>query len=289
MVLRDFELLSVVLQAVVLFASMPALAQDYYDGQWDATLYNASDHPRTILMRIVVEDRDTRLPLSGAEVTAEGNFEKTTGYGSREPREFKLRAVTGRDGIAVFALSWQDQGGNSVDDIEKIESIEIRKPGYRYEQKRLDFSQLSRWSRDYSKNAWKEMVRDTPDAKYFLPVIGARFDDYNNTSSSREELFKRVRDEDYGEFFRAREFTGHDFPQYFTTHNPQREAGPFVMLPITFRLESLVDDVRIIEGESRRSSWLRDGEREDGSPNAPSVEDNPSEAESIWERYGNRN
>jgi hypothetical protein len=269
-----------------LLATSPAFAQLFYDGQWDSTLYNASDHPRTILLRIAVEDRDTRLPLSGAEVTAEGNFERATGYGSREPREFKLRAVTGRDGIAVLALSWQDQGGNSVDDIEKIESIEIRRQGYRYEPKRLSFSKLSRWSGDYSKNAWKEMVRDTPDAKYFLPVIGVRFDDYNNTSSNREELFERVRDEDYGEYFRAKEFTSHDFPQYFTTNNPQREAGPFVMLPITFRLESIVEDIRIIEGESRRSSWLQDDEREEGPRNAPPVKDNPGEAETIWERYG---
>jgi hypothetical protein len=254
-----FRLRAILLFATGLFALYPAVASgdSYYAGSWDATLYNLSDHPHTVILRVTVEDSETRSPLADVEVTAEGDYETETGYGSLEPQEFELRAVTGRDGVAVFALSWHGDGGHTVDDIEKVRNIHVRMDSYRYVQERLDFSPLVRASNHYTPDSWKYMIRDTRDAKYFLPMIGAHFDDYNNTFSTRAELFRLVRNEDYGEVFRAKELTGHDFPAYFTTHNPQREAGPFMMIPITFRLERVFDEIRVTRPDERQRRFER--------------------------------
>ena len=40
----------------------------WFDGRWDSTLYNLSQHPHTVAIRVVVEDEKTRLPLKGVKV-----------------------------------------------------------------------------------------------------------------------------------------------------------------------------------------------------------------------------
>ena len=100
------KLLGIVLVglAVALSAVAPCTATDVYAGRWDSTMYNMSDHPHTVALRIVVEDSETRLPLAGVELTIEGEYEQQSGVGSAEPRESERRALTGRDGDAIFGL-----------------------------------------------------------------------------------------------------------------------------------------------------------------------------------------
>lgn len=54
------------------FVSVPIMLQSYYAEKWDATLYNMSDYPRTIALRVAVEDAETHLPLYCVELTIEG-------------------------------------------------------------------------------------------------------------------------------------------------------------------------------------------------------------------------
>lgn len=285
-----YRSMMLIMASVLMCALVPASAagQSYYAGRWDSTLYNMSDHPRTIALRVVVEDADTRLPLEGVELTLDGQYEDQR---STAPREFVLRAVTGKDGVAVFALLWHGESG--IDDIEKAQRIIARRNGYRYAETRLHFGRIIRSHRDYEHDGWKNLTRETPGARYFLPVIGVRFDDYNNRASARPDFFRLVRDQDYGQVFRARGDTADDFPMYFTTSNPQREAGPYMMLPLTFRMERVFDEHRVtIEGERRRG-WAEEQQpsRSSRPSRRPQAHAQESRTESgldhrVWERYG---
>ena len=271
--------------AVLLISSIAVDGQAYYDGRWDSTLYNFSDHPHTIALRVAVEDSETRLPLEGVEVTLEGEYEEESNYGQPEAREYKLKAITEEDGIAVFGLLWHE--GSSPDDIEKISRFAARKDGYRFADKSLNFGRIIQGSVDFDPDGWKNLIRETPGAKYFLPVIGVNFDDWNNENCLKSVFFRLVRDEDYGEVFRAKDDTGHDFPDRFMTSNPQREAGPFMMLPVTFRLHRVFEEQHVtIEGERHRG-WVEDRPQEDSRPpRHHSYERTEPRDERVWERYG---
>ena len=80
---------------VVLLIAATAFASNWYAGQWDSTVYVLSDHPHTIALRVEVVDRETCLPIGGAEVQLEGEWEEDSSFGKGDIREFKLTAVTG--------------------------------------------------------------------------------------------------------------------------------------------------------------------------------------------------
>ena len=152
----------------------------WYAGAWDSTLYLRAEHPRTIAIRMELQDKDTRLPVRGVRVSLEGEYWETwisqkiidarnyPGWDilvdpdKREPqlREFRLDAVSGSDGMVVFSLGWQkeypwdsrvgDKWTYSIgdewiiffDDIEKVQRLEIRHPRYRYVEAPLDFKHI---------------------------------------------------------------------------------------------------------------------------------------------------
>jgi len=150
----------------------------WYAGKWDSTIYNRAEKPRTVGLRIEVIDSDTHIPIKEAHIYLKGTFlEEWVGrFGDqvgipREPqeREFEIDAETNRRGVTVFALGWQKEypwrsyfGGHAprdyrkngsgysvkdswiraVDDIEKVQRIEIRHPGYQYLQIPFNFRHL---------------------------------------------------------------------------------------------------------------------------------------------------
>ncbi len=252
---------------------------EFYAGRWDSSQYNFTDKPATILLRVKVEDYDTRLPLSGVRISLGGEYHEYRQYGQPQKREFELIAVTGRDGVAVFGLLWHER--SRTDDIEKVQRITTRAESYRFSERSLSFGRLIRRHSDYERDGWKSLLRETAGAKYFLPTIGARFDDYNNEMCRRPELFQLVRDEDYGRILE-------DWENTFMTHNPQRTAGPFLMLPVTFRLERIFQEHRITAPDDRRRGWLGDPtpSRNRIDRKAGRAEDGEQKDVRVWERYG---
>ena len=233
------------------FHGSNSYAQTFHAGKWDSTLYNYSDHPRTVFLRVQVEDTQTRIPLSGVLVLLQGEYDDYAGFGRPQRRPYSMRAITGHDGIAVFSLLWQDRGYASLDDIQMVTHLSARKEGYQFAIHPVDFSPMIRDSAAYDPEGWKHIIMNTPGARYFLPQFDVRFADYNNERSKSPEIFELVRRERYGEVFPARDLTGADFPAYFTTFNPQREAGPYMVLPIMIEMERLFQEHRILPSRTR--------------------------------------
>jgi len=130
-----------------LFAVLPVYAgEDIYAGRWDSHMYQSLDHPKTIALRVEVEDDDTGMPLAGVRVSVEGEWEKEKRWGGVITAEFELGAVTDRKGIAVFGLSWNDSRGGKKDDIEKVSQVLVRRDGYQQVSRRISFSSLVRTS-----------------------------------------------------------------------------------------------------------------------------------------------
>ena len=224
----------------------------WYDGRWDSTLYNLSQHPHTVAIRVVVEDEKTRLPLQGVRVTLEGKYEDEDRSGKKTEREFELRATTDRRGVAVFGLRWHktSRHQSGVDDIEKVERLVVRREGYEYQTRPVNL----RFLQEDPDESWKKLIMKTEGAKYFVAMPGPKFKGYNDESCRAEVFFDKIRREDYDNAFPAKENTGRDFPTHFTVSNPQVQAGPFMMLPVTIRMERLFDEHRVrIEGAAGRS------------------------------------
>ena len=95
------------------------LSQTWYAGNWDSNLYPNAYHPSVIALRIVVEDAETRVPISSAEVLLEGKWEEFINPSSdwdnrKRTRDFKLKAFTNSMGVAVFSLRWNKGINNQV-------------------------------------------------------------------------------------------------------------------------------------------------------------------------------
>lgn len=141
----------VLLSHAVLVGATRLPAQDVQSwsaGQWDVSgwISSATLHPRTVAIRVQLVDARTYLPVAGIRVSLVGEFQSqllsTSGPVSSELEQFRLDALTGADGVAVFALRWsKDYPWNlgrplqwsvgttwrrSVDDIEKVQRIEVR-------------------------------------------------------------------------------------------------------------------------------------------------------------------
>lgn len=229
----------------------------WYAGRWDSSMYNLSQHPHTVAIRVEVEDEDTRQSLSGAMVRLEGEFEERQRSGGKIVREFELEAVTGRDGVAVFGLLWHktsryQEGG---DDVEKVKKITVRRDGYRFEDRNINLSILQ----EDPDESWKDLIARTGGAKYFVLRPGPKFKGYNDKASKAEVFFDKIRREDYDEEFAARERTERDFPRHFMTSNPQIEAGPFMMLPVTIRMERVFQEHRVkSDSTDDKPRWIEE-------------------------------
>jgi len=171
------------LLSVFLLGSYAAAFDSWYSGTWDSSIYNRSEKPRTVGLRIEVIDKETGIAVRGARVTLKGGWlEERIGTAGDEvgipyepqEREFEMTGVSEHDGVVVFALSWEkeypwrfgrpepkvDKRGNvtfydvhtswkrAVDDIEKVRAIEIRHSDYRFTQLPLDFNHLTEFGQN---------------------------------------------------------------------------------------------------------------------------------------------
>ena len=178
-VLRVISLASLLLCLWPVLGAEKKARQGWFNGTWDSTIYNLTDHPRTVGVRIEIVDAETRLPVTNADVRLTGTYfaELIGRSGSdanvpSEPqkRKFQVSATTGKGGVTVFALGWQKEypwrsyfgkhpprdykKGTSgsyttkrswtraVDDVEKAQKIEIRHPRYQYAETKLAFARF---------------------------------------------------------------------------------------------------------------------------------------------------
>lgn len=104
---------------LVCFIPQAAKATDtWHNGSWDSSIYNRSEKPRTIGLRIEIMDAETGIAVSGAKVQLKGGWlEERIGTASDEvgipyepqEREFEMTALSAGDGVVVFALSWEKE------------------------------------------------------------------------------------------------------------------------------------------------------------------------------------
>jgi hypothetical protein len=260
---------------------MQATAQLWYAGTWDSTVYNRSEHPKTVAVRVEVMDVDTGLPVKGATVELKGQYDEETigpghfdGTPRRGPqrREFKRTAQTGGDGVAVLALGWKkeypwDTGRpqnydvhtswtRAVDDVEKVQTIEIRHGRYREAVIPFDFSKITQIDRDRDafRNAWAAEI-GKEDVRFCILDLGTGFSGFKNTASTRPEFFETIRKKEFG--------TTLSEPQnYFSFgEHPQSECGPYFVYLVETRVERLAAQVEV--APSARIVSPRDGDSED--------------------------
>jgi len=224
-----------------------AAGKTWYAGAWDSTFYPLAEHPKTIAIRMELIDKDTHTPVSDVNVTLKGQYYQTwisrdiakaeskpwwkifVDPNKREPqsKEFKLEAVSDSNGVVVFALKWQkefpweskivDKWTSAVgerwfiylDDVEKVQRLEIRHPRYKHTESPLDFRHLvdlkqyiDASQRGEDKNRkfednWKNEI-SRRDVKLFVLDLGAGFAEYNKQFCSQPEFFRKVRAKDYG-------------------------------------------------------------------------------------------
>lgn len=263
---------------------MQSLAQQWYAGTWNSTVYNRSEHPKTVAVRVEVRDVDTGLPVKGATVEIKGEYQEETigpghfdGTPRRGPqrREFRLAAQTGEDGVAVLALGWRkiypwDTGRprnydihtlwtRAVDDIEKAQTIEIRHGRYREAVMPFDFSSITKTEqdRDAFQKAWVgEIGRE--DVRFCILDLGTRFPDFKNTVSTRTEFFDAIRRKNFGTVLSE--------PQnYFSFGEPpQSECGPYFVYLVDSRVERIATQVEVIPPP--RTAPIRDRDSEGERP-----------------------
>ena len=262
---------------VALFA-LPCLgvsaSSGWHAGTWDSSIYWRADHPKTVALRFEIRDANTGTAVPSASIKLKGTYldEKLggsdigMGYQPQE-REFEMAAHTGEDGVAVFALSWRktfpwDTGRpqnrnvhtawtRAIDDIEKVQHVEIRHARYRQQRVPLNFSQLTEVGQDKTRatqvdevhetfrNAWQsEMRRET--AKFCVLNLGTSFPDYQNPSCSREEFFQAVRAKTYGSIYTE--------PSHFFSRgeHPQSECGPYFVYLFEFEMDPVAQQIEVV-------------------------------------------
>ena len=283
----------------------------WYAGTWDSTIYNRAERPQTVGIRLEIVDSETRIPVEGVQVRLWGKYwEEWVGRSGDqvgiplEPqeKEFKLSAVTNEDGVAVFALAWQkeypwrayfgnlppreytDNSGSyrildswirAVDDVEKIQRIEIRHPKYGYKEIPLNFRHLLEFGQEKGsqsqrpelfnefRQAWiKEINRK--NVKFCVLNLTTKFKDFQNKNCKRVEFFEKIHDKDFG--------TEYHQPYNFFSKGeyPQSECGPYFVylldqVPIGKRTQEIEIDIRsqAISEESKNTETAKKREEQE--------------------------
>lgn len=241
--------------------------ENWYAGQWDSTIYNRSEKPRTVAVRIEVIDTETGMPVPGTRIALKGEYieERIGTPGDQvgipyEPhvREFEFKAITGKDGVVVFALSWQkeypwrsgapescsihDSWIRAIDDIEKVKLIEIRHSKYRFVRKPFNFYHLLEFGQDKKsvsqephlfeafESAWHREMRQR-NVKFCVLDLGTEFPDFQNKQSTRLDFFAKIRNKDFGTMYTKP-------ANWFSVgQHPQSECGPYFIYLIEIDLE----------------------------------------------------
>lgn len=252
--------------------TMSAVAQQWYAGTWDSTIYERYDRPKTVGIRIEVKDSATGYFIQDVVLELKGDYLEELvgdiqepGYTPRQ-RQFSMKTKTDSDGIVVFSLGWKkeypwrvqkDLDGTvhyynvheswqkPIDDIEKVETIETFHPKYKKKTISFDFKRLleaGSANKDESvfKDAWcNEIKRD--DVKFCVMKFGTEFNDYENKWCKRVEFFKAIKDKDYGAVYS-------ELPNTLPYRAyPQTESGPYFIYLIEIELERAVPQLEIIK------------------------------------------
>jgi len=192
----------------------------------------------------------------------------------RQNREFELSARTATDGVAVFALRWLKEypwslerphvpaqpgtGGGTrgarswfppVDDIEKVQALEIRHPDYRGIDLSLDFDHLLKFGQKHHselqspevfeqfERAWRGEI-GRPGVVFFVLEPGDQFPDFGNKWSTRPEFFQSIRRQSFGRVYEEQ--------QNLTALRPHLHAGPYFAYLLEIELEPARDEIVII-------------------------------------------
>jgi len=284
----------------------------WHAGTWDSTIYNRAQRPRTVGVRLEIVDSDTMIPVEGVQVRLWGRYwEEWIGRSGDqvgiplEPqeKEFRLSAATNEDGVVVFALGWQKEypwrtyfgdhapreyrkdGGYStkdswiraVDDVEKIQRIEIRHPKYDYKEIQFNFKRLLEFGQDKGsqmqeprifdafEEAWPKEIK-RKDVKFCVLNLGTKFKDFQNTKSRRPEFFEKVRKEDWGTVYQR------PYNLFSAGGDSQSECGPYFVY--------LIDEI-LIEKRTREIEITGLAENESEKPKVttrrPPIEPNVTE------------
>ena len=310
----------------------PTLAQaaNWFSGVWNSNIYNLSEKPRTVGVRIELIDGETGLPVSGARAQLKGFWlEERVGTAGDEvgipyqpqEHEFEMTAVSARDGVVVFALSWQkeypwhfgrpeprvDKRGNvvyydahtswkrAVDDVEKVQWLEIGHPGFIIARIPFDLEHLTEFGQDKRnesqeprlfeefEEAWHREMRE-PGVKFCVLDIGTAFSDFGNKQSSRAEFFERIRAKDFGTVYLE------PINWFSMGDHPQSVSGPFSVYLLRVELERRPGQIDINIRPSReeprrerewrhRSRVYDDSERTTRKQDAGPIEERKRESE----------
>jgi hypothetical protein len=271
-----------------------AIGGSWHQGVWDSSIYNRDLHPRTVALRIEVVDSESQIPLQGARITLKGTYlEERVGHTGDdigkpyEPqeRDYEVTATTDEEGIAVFALSWQkiypwrsyfgdsppsdttDFGSRvkeswirAVDDIEKIEYIEIRHPKYNFKKIPFNFKHLTEFGQEKNNSyqhpelfdkfeaAWIQEMKKK-NVKYCILDLGKDFKDFQNIQSTRPEFFNKIKAKDYGTVYTK------PYNLFSKGEYPQSECGPyFVYLLDDVEIERRVQEIDVNTNNGAKST-----------------------------------
>jgi len=189
-----------------------------YVGQWDSSIYNLMDHPKTVCLRVEVLDSETRLPIANAQVSFKGVYmteERTSRHPEGEQRtqeeEYELITSTDKDGIVVAALSWKKEypWRYGTDEIEKVQLIEIVRRGYRFAEQDVPFKRFLDIGQnkdsdsqepkffDMFEKAWAKECA-LKDVKLCTPRFNKDFPDFKNKKSKHPALFEKILNKEWG-------------------------------------------------------------------------------------------
>jgi len=251
------------------YAESKAAQAQWYVGTWDSHYGIVIDHPKTVAISMELLDRDTHIPVKGAQVSLYGEYyqmwisqdivlAETTPWWSifvdpnkrePQPKEFRLDAVSDSDGVVVFALQWQKefpwdskigdkwtyQVGDKwmvyLDDIEKVQRLEIRHPRYKYIEAPLKFQhvvgvqQYIEASRTIGANRyelfeqnWRGEIK-RKNVKLFILDLGSELSKHREQFCKWPAFFEKVRLKEYG--------TVYKIPENISGLYRDSECGPY--------------------------------------------------------------
>jgi len=200
----------------------------WFMGNWDSTINNLMEHPKTVALRIEVVDKETREPISNVDVSFEGEYwvASRTSFdeeGEREAQEMEYKVVcrTGSDGVVVGAFGWRKEYPWSfeTDDVEKVQRIEIRHPRYKYVELRTPFYRFLDMGQKKTEpyptredtfqriNIVEKFEKTWPlecakrDVKFFVLDLGVGYKGFDNKKSVKPEFFAKIRERKWSVVF----------------------------------------------------------------------------------------
>ena len=240
----------------LLILNTHALADKSWVGQWDSNIYNFLDHPKTVALRIEVLDSETRLPIEGAYVLFKGTYtteERTSRHPEGEQKaqeeEFELTAQTGSKGIAIAALGWQKEfpWRNGIDDIEKVQSIEILRKGYHFIAQEIPFSSFLDVGQNKGDNtqapkcfsnfeeAWANECSKS-NVKFCALRFNKDFAGLDNKESTNSAFFEKIQNKEWGLLF------SEPTNRFQREDQGQRLCGPYLVYNFKIYMNRIKDE-----------------------------------------------